>query len=362
MATAVLTEGSAFLDALFEGASDGLCLVAPDGTVLRANRNWLRATGLFAEQVVGADILDLFPGSRELARELHARARAGERVEVPVHRQAILGRDTWWDGSVAPVPMDGGTGLLITAREVSHLHGVVATDAERDGQEVLRLLIETSPTPVALFDRELRYVAASASWVRHSGHGAGFVGRRLYDLVSDLPERYLDMYRRCLAGAVERVEEDCVFRADGSTLWFSYQCQPWRSARGEIVGLLLQAEILNRRKEAELGRQRAEEAMDRARLEGLGSRINEIELVVRLDGTIVHVNDRALVAYGYTRDELEGMHVRRLRQADAPKVVDQQVIQAAREGIRFEARHVRKDGSGFPVEVSSRPFEVGGVR
>ncbi|HET6412852.1 MAG TPA: GAF domain-containing protein [Anaeromyxobacter sp.] len=107
-------------DLLFEKADVGLCLVAPDGTVLRANAEWLRSTGFTLDEVLGAEIVALFPETRELAL-----ARAGHRVAVPRHRQAVNGRETWWEGSIDPLPMEGGTGILITAREVPE--AVVAT-------------------------------------------------------------------------------------------------------------------------------------------------------------------------------------------------------------------------------------------
>jgi PAS domain S-box-containing protein len=106
-------------DLLFEEAGAGLCLVAPDGTVLRANKEWLRATGFSLEQVIGEDIIELFPSTRDMALAMHARARRGEPVEVPPHQVQIRGRPTWWDGRISPVPMDGGTGLLITARDIT---------------------------------------------------------------------------------------------------------------------------------------------------------------------------------------------------------------------------------------------------
>ena len=49
------------LDLLFEDAHVGRCL-APDGAVLRANRAWLRSTGLTLDRAlsanVGVDITD----------------------------------------------------------------------------------------------------------------------------------------------------------------------------------------------------------------------------------------------------------------------------------------------------------------
>jgi signal transduction histidine kinase len=118
-------------DLLFEEPGIGRCLVAPDRTVLRANGEWLRSTGFSLDEVLGADIIDLFPGTRDMAIALHARARAGHHVAVPCHAQRISGRDTWWEGTISPVPMENGTGLLITARELSLEVSPSGTDDER---------------------------------------------------------------------------------------------------------------------------------------------------------------------------------------------------------------------------------------
>ena len=104
---------------LFGEPGVGRCLVAPDGSVLRANREWLRSTGFSLDDVLGADIIELFPETRDLALALHARVRAGHHVDVPRHAQRIDGRETWWEGNIAPVPMQQGTGLLITARDIT---------------------------------------------------------------------------------------------------------------------------------------------------------------------------------------------------------------------------------------------------
>ncbi len=49
------------------------------------------------------------------------------------------GRETWTEASIEPVPMKGGTGLLITVREVARARvGADATDAPRRVEEELR--------------------------------------------------------------------------------------------------------------------------------------------------------------------------------------------------------------------------------
>jgi PAS domain S-box-containing protein len=232
----------------------------------------------------------------------------------------------------------------------------------REAPGLLLQLVERAVSPVAIFDTQMRYLVASASWRHMGGLPAEVRGKSHYALVPDEPAHWRELHARCLAGAEETLDEQRWNRADGSVLWLCWQGQPWRSATGEIGGLIVQAELRSELKQAEAAQLRAEQALDRARLMGLASRINEIELVMRLDGTLVHVNDRAVAAYGYARSELEGMHVRRLRQVEAPDIVTQQIAQARQQGIRFEAVHVRKDGSHFPVEVSSRPFVANGVR
>ncbi len=117
--TATALSTSPLLGALFDEPGVGRCLVAPDGSILRANPEWLRATGFALDEVIGADVVALFPETRDLTLALHARARAGHRVEVPRHAQRVNGRETWWEGAVEPIPMEGGMGLLITAREVT---------------------------------------------------------------------------------------------------------------------------------------------------------------------------------------------------------------------------------------------------
>lgn len=85
----------------------------------------------------------------------------------------------------------------------------------------------------------------------------------------------------------------------------------------------------------------------------LSEHSRDIFLFVRPDGRIVDANAAAEAAYGYTRSELQAMRIFDLR-LDKSTLVTNQMNKAAAEGILFETFHRRKDGSVFPVEVSSR--------
>jgi PAS domain S-box-containing protein len=132
-----MSSAAPLVDLLFGEAGAGLCLVAPDGKALRANRAWLRWAGCSTEQVVGKDVVELLPDVGETSNDMYARARAGDRVEIPRHARFIEGRATWWEGSIAPVPVEGGTGLLFVAREVTS-RGAPEVEDRRRIKEALR--------------------------------------------------------------------------------------------------------------------------------------------------------------------------------------------------------------------------------
>lgn len=147
--TARTTPWTALLDVLFDDPSVGRCLVAPDGTILRANSEWLRSTGLRTEDAIGADMIALLPEGRDAALAQHARARAGHTVQVPRYARRIDGRETWWDGSVAPIPMEGGTGLLVTARDAA---ARTALDDLQESEDRFRAVFESAFDAVFLSD------------------------------------------------------------------------------------------------------------------------------------------------------------------------------------------------------------------
>jgi len=79
-------------------------------------------------------------------------------------------------------------------------------------------------------------------------------------------------------------------------------------------------------------------------------------------GRILEANIAAEKAYGYRRNELLNLGIHDLRGPEKRDLIEKQMVEANRNGILFETVHKRKDGSIFPVEVSSRGETIGGVR
>jgi PAS domain S-box-containing protein len=110
--------------------------------------------------------------------------------------------------------------------------------------------------------------------------------------------------------------------------------------------------------------QRAESRADEmaTRLGWVTRYANDVILLIDKDGRILDANDRAEQVYGYSRAELLALEVFSLRAADAAQRADARAQFAAvtkAGSLVFEATHVRKDGTPFPVEVSSRQVSLG---
>ncbi len=82
----------------------------------------------------------------------------------------------------------------------------------------------------------------------------------------------------------------------------------------------------------------------------------------RDDGRIIDVNAAGTAVYGWTPQEWSTLTLRELRAPSHMSQLLPQMDEADRRGVRFETLHRRKDGSVFPVEVSSQGADVGGVR
>lgn len=92
----------------------------------------------------------------------------------------------------------------------------------------------------------------------------------------------------------------------------------------------------------------------------LSKNASDIILFMDLEGNIIDANEAAVRAYGYTYEELLSSNILKLRKSS--HLIAEQIAKSNREGIFFQTTHYRRDGSYFPVEVSSQGTTVDGER
>jgi diguanylate cyclase (GGDEF)-like protein/PAS domain S-box-containing protein len=87
--------------------------------------------------------------------------------------------------------------------------------------------------------------------------------------------------------------------------------------------------------------------------------MHDAVLILDKDYNILDCNHIAQIWYGYTPDEIKHLNLRDVRAPIARDAIATQMEGvAAKDGGTWETMHMRKDGTEFPVEVSSTPIVV----
>src|SRR5579864_3467860 len=118
-------------------------------------------------------------------------------------------------------------------------------------EELLKIFVKHVPAAVAMLDRDMRYLQVSDRWCAdYSLDNSNILGHSHYEIFPDLPERWKEIHRRCLAGETLRAEEDRWDR-EGGTNWSRWEILPWKNRDGQPGGILIFSEDITRRKQME---------------------------------------------------------------------------------------------------------------
>ncbi|HVG37635.1 MAG TPA: PAS domain S-box protein, partial [Pyrinomonadaceae bacterium] len=241
-----------------------------------------------------------------------------------------------------------------------------AETALDQNEEQMRLFVEHTPAAVAMFDREMNYLMASRRWLADYRLGEiDLRGRSHYDVFPEIPERWKEVHQRCLAGAVERCEEDSFRRTSGKEEWLRWEVRPWHDRGGDIGGIIMFTEVITERKRLD-EQWREATMMQQAILDSA----NALIVSVNTAGIIQTFNRAAERWLGYAADEMIGRQTpvifhdsqeiaQRAQQLsfELGRTVEpgfEVLIAKAQQGELDEQEwtYVRADGTRFPVLLS----------
>jgi len=154
----------------------------------------------------------------------------------------------WIDVHGDVVRNERGDAVRLTGLCIDVTDRVAADEALRESEGKLRLFVEHAPSALSMFDHAMCYIAVSRRWMSDYGLDESIIGRCHYDVFPEVPERWKEIHRRALAGAVIRSEEDRFDRLDGSVHWLRWEVRPWFRANGSIGGMVVMSEDISERK------------------------------------------------------------------------------------------------------------------
>lgn len=133
----------------------------------------------------------------------------------------------------------------------------------------LRTRTTQSPNAIAMFDRDLHYLAASPRWIEaYCLEGVDPIDASFAAVTPHFPESWQELYKAALAGNPYQAEELDWRREDGSITWLGIAISPWTDGLGETGGIIISLEDVTARhrldEQVRLARDTAE-ATDRAK-------------------------------------------------------------------------------------------------
>ena len=269
------------LESVFEALADGLVVRDSSGTVLSANPAAERILGVKREQMTGtsfaaSNLRAVYEDGRPFPYDRHPFTQTLQTGEPK--RDVVMGIIrpdevlVWISINTQPIRDGGGKVLAVVSSFTDVTHRLKADKALRDSEALLRTFVEHAPAAVAMFDRSMRYLAASRQWYLdfHLGQ-RDIIGLTHYEVFPEITERWREDHRNCLAGAIVSSEADLFLRADGSKQWLSYEVRPWHHMDGLIGGIVMFTRDITLLKQAQEERAQLEQKLrETQKLESLG--------------------------------------------------------------------------------------------
>lgn len=350
-----LTETEAMYHGAIETSADGFWVADMHGRFLEVNDAYLRRSGYSREELLAMSIYEIEAKEELEETKAHIRqlARDGYACFESVHRAK--------DGSLWPVEVTcsfwpiGGGRIFVYLTDISGRRRIEETvrinknnyralsDNMLDGFAHCRMLYEGGNP------QDFVFLEVNAAFERLTGLKK-VLGKRSSEVIHDIRDSNPELFEICgrvaLGSEPERFEMH--FKALG--MWFS------------IAVYSLEQEHFIAVFDNITERKRNEQILYK-RLDNLARHANDIILLSDSEGRVVDVNERAMEAYGYGRNEFSRLHIADLRAPESEPEFNEIQERILRMGsMRFESEHVHKDGSRFWVESSVRVIDIDGEK
>lgn len=215
----------------------------------------------------------------------------------------------------------------------------------------LNSAVEHSPAIVVITDSRGNIEYVNSKFTEITGYKSEEVlgkNPRILKSGKSKKEDYQELWRTIISGREWR-GEFLNRKKDGGLYWEQASLSSIINSQGEITHFVAVKEDITERKHSE-------ELLKRYQL--LSNHARDIILFIASDGKILEANKAAVQAYGYKYEELLKLKIQDLR-CDDDAFIKSQMHSASEKGILMETVHRRKDGTTFPVEVSSQGMVCG---
>ena len=337
-------------------APDGIVLADDEGKIISWNTAAERLFGYMEGEILGQPLTTIMPTryreghlrGLELAKASGKSSQTGRTIELFGLRK---------DGSEFPIELSLSTwrssGQMLSCGIIRDITLRKEAEAKLLQQQIeQQVLLDLIPAMVWYKDSQNRILRAN----RHAAESINKTveeveGQSTYDLYPEEAEKYHQDDLAVIASGQPRLGIVELYEiAPGHKRWVQTDKVPYRDAQGNVIGVLVFAQDITERREAEAALQESERQY---RL--LMEEASDAVVAVDMDGYFKLVNAKACELFGYTREELLQLHVRETY-VPAEKDMAQQCLEQLREGKTLCLKRLiqRKDGTAISAEIRGR--------
>lgn len=212
-------------------------------------------------------------------------------------------------------------------------------------EERLQLFVKYAPVSVAMFDREMRYIAVSQRWIDdyHLKSIESVLGKSHYELFPNLSEHWKSVHQKGLKGESIECESDRYVLPNGTEQFLRWEVQPWRDAAGTVSGILIFVEDITAQKRIEAELRESEEQF-RATFNQAAVGIAHVSST----GAWIRTNRKLCEIVGYPCPELQQLTFQQITHPDdldSDLECVRRMLAGKIQTYSIEKRYIRKDQS-----------------
>ena len=289
-----------------EQAADIVFITDMQGNIEYVNNAFEKITGYSRGDAIGSKPSILKSGEMDMAYygKVWSTILSGESIRAEVVNRRKDGTLFYYDQTITPIKDESNeikyfvsTGKDVTDRKEME-------EALKISEMQMRLFIQYTPAAIAMFDTDMRYVAASERWYKDYGLAdMEIIGKSHYEVFPEIEgmEEWKEIHRYCLTGKSMKRDQDPFPRDDGRVDWIKWEIHPWLRTNSTVDGLIIFTEVITEKVEAEkliaFERSKAQRYLDIAA---------NIFVVINREGVTELINQKGCEVIGYSENEILG--------------------------------------------------------
>lgn len=339
---------------IFENSLAVMLLIDPETTqIVAANKAAEKFYGWKRCQLEKMKISEINILSHAEIKAEMERARKSERIYFRFKHRLASGEIKDVEIYSGKVEIDGKHYLHSIIHDVTEQ--VIAEEALKNNEKILRLFVEHSPASIAMFDNQMRYLVYSKRFLAdYDLEQRNIIGLSHYEVFPEIPQRWKDIHQRGLKGEILSADNDMFPRANGKMDWIRWEIHPWYKNENEIGGIILFSEVITERKESE-------EALENSQVYNrMLFEQSQIGLALAtLDGKLIDINQSFADIIGRTIEETKQLTYWDIT-PEKYAIQEQQQLESLEKTGRYgpyEKEYIHKDGHLVPVRLQGLIIE-----